>query len=87
LGDSKSESVGVRMIARIEVERCDRDLETRWSGGVRVCKTKTVSSDRLPCNLGVWSDATVLSTFYSGCLPLSSHIRSVWHFLIPLPEP
>lgn len=36
MGDSTSESVGVRTIVRFEVERCDRDLETRWSGGVRV---------------------------------------------------
>jgi hypothetical protein len=86
LSDSKSESVGVRMIARIEVERCDRDPKNKSGGGsTRLrCKTKTVSSDRLPCNLGMWSDATALSTY---CLPLSSHIYSVWHFLLPCSGP
>jgi hypothetical protein len=69
LGDSKSESVGVQMIARIDVERCDRDPKNKSGGGsTRLrCKTKTVSSDRLPCNLGVWSDATalLLSTLFT----------------------
>ena len=72
MGDSKSESVGVRTIERIGVERYDRDLETktRWSGGVRVFYF--VRPDSLNGQATLTSDATDLA----GCLPWCSHIQS-----------
>lgn len=80
----KSESVGVRNIARIEVERCDRDPKNKLGGGVRVYETRQSQWTGFFEATAMWSDATALSAW---CLPLSSHIYPVWHFLLPYSRP